>query len=213
MKFTNESGKLKISDPCYEDDSCGVIVKAKKGEWVARTEPMDNRVGALICCHKDYKDHPCNDELWESIGELGVDSGQMGVFDNKYFNDDSTVNLVPKHTADWTAGDHTNWYRQCCELTLEEQAGALKYGVVSSSGYGDGSYNCKVIRQGKEVVAIMVGFGLEEEDRVRCDVCQELFDKCELSGGICDSCHSDIYEEEQLEEARQDEERQKEDRA
>ena len=35
------------------------------------------------------------------------------------------------------------WYNHACDITLSEMsAGVMPYGVVSSSGFGDGSYVC-----------------------------------------------------------------------
>ena len=37
--------------------------------------------------------------------------------------------------------DAAVWYSHCCDLTLgKQQAGVIPYGVVFSSGYGDGCY-------------------------------------------------------------------------
>ena len=67
----------------------------------------------------------------ELIGHCGVDSGQILLIDPCYvYKDDFTGGDTP------TGGD----YDECCRITLSEGAGQTQLGVVTSSGYGDGTY-------------------------------------------------------------------------
>jgi len=65
--------------------------------------------------------------------EVGVDSGQAGVFDlSHYWNDSVAPEVAPEEV----------WYSMCCAVTLSEcSAGVVPFGAVSSSGYGDGGYD------------------------------------------------------------------------
>jgi hypothetical protein len=58
------------------------------------------------------------------------------------------------------------WYMRCCHLTLTKlAAGVLPYGVVASSGYGDGSYDCYVGRSSEgKIVRVEIEFIPEEGD-------------------------------------------------
>lgn len=52
-----------------------------------------------------------------------------------------------------------SWYTACCRLTLSKQmAGVIPYGAVSSSGVGDGRYDCFVRREsnGEGVMACLL---------------------------------------------------------
>ena len=61
------------------------------------------------------------------IGHCGVDSGQILLIDPCYVYKD-----------DYGSGGD---YDQCCQITLaDEGAGQTELGVVTSSGYGDGTY-------------------------------------------------------------------------
>jgi hypothetical protein len=57
----------------------------------------------------------------------------------------------------------------CCDKTLSKMAGVIPFGVVSSSGMGDGTYICEVAKENDEVVAIQVTF-LEEEQEEEIDL-------------------------------------------
>jgi hypothetical protein len=59
------------------------------------------------------------------------------------------------------------WYGACCHLTLgEENWGVLPNGVVSSSGYGDGSYAVTGIKndEGEYVAFCIVFIGNDDEE-------------------------------------------------
>jgi len=57
-----------------------------------------------------------------------------------------------------------DFYEVCCSMTLGNlKAGVEDFGVVSSSGFGDGSYDC-FVNEGKEVIASYIEFIGEDED-------------------------------------------------
>jgi hypothetical protein len=160
-KFEIKSGKAVLSDPCYELGTwCqGVVDKVKNGEWRADVfytpeGRWGNRVAALISYHKDY---PTTTNDIQADGKLldfdgGVDSGQFGYFDfDGYRKDDSIIGvarLCPNH-GDIICEDEP-WYSMCCDRTINDDSwGVLPLGVVSSSGYGDGSYPTYGIKNNK----------------------------------------------------------------
>lgn len=184
-KFQVESGKLRVSDPCYDKDTwcAGEIKNVKNGEWQACVSYSDEgnwgiRVATLICVHKDHKlgtwdKHPLDDNTWKKQSfEVGVDSGQAGIFDDKYFKDDSVVaNLTGKDRLykNEILCPKEPWYSWCCDRTLaEDSAGVIPFGAVSSSGYGDGCYECYIKEINGEVIGVAVDFGLlnDEEEEV-----------------------------------------------
>lgn len=155
-----------VSDPCYAIGTWfqTEIENAKKGTWLAFVKKINDyegwgeRCAKLIVHHQNY-DLP--KEGWEHISSIGVDSGQVGIFDKESYRNDSLIKGTTGHkfaTLDGPAGDR--WYSACCDITLSRMhAGILEGGVVSESGYGDGSYNC-YIKKNKdgEIIAVKLVF-------------------------------------------------------
>jgi len=164
--FQIESGKVFVSDPCYDLDTwCAKVVEnVKNGTWLAKVETMQTwgeRVSKLVCYHQSigYPERL----LFEKVeADIGVDSGQAGIFDLNHFKKDSDVDGLPRESKEIIRKEEP-WYSYCCDRTLSKMAGVIPFGVVSSSGLGDGSYNLEVAKRGDEVVGMQVTF-LEEED-------------------------------------------------
>lgn len=173
-------GEVIVSDPCYEVPTwCQEVIKnvrpgvydtealiSNEGDW-------GDRVKTLTVLHENIKS-----PIWEHYGTVGVDSGQMGVFCMTSYRNDDIANDLPWLTEKGDPfGDHPfrpvkeegeQWYVKMCDRTLrEEQWGVYDTGVVSSSGYGDGSYELQVC----EMDGLIHGFRIifiddsyEEED-------------------------------------------------
>lgn len=144
---------LRVSDPCYNRDvwCCGTIDKCRPGVWeaaVLKTDEGDwgERIAVLAVRYRDggpkfnaINRAMCNaTKAWhECPFEVGVDSGQAGFFDEAHYRDDTVISK----TITEQSGIGDLWYRHCCDVTLTRlSAGIIPYGVVSSSGYGDGGY-------------------------------------------------------------------------
>jgi hypothetical protein len=168
--FTLESGVMRVTDPCYTKDG-GFTFEALPGEWIARILYSDHeaRVSALIVTHSDFANEggtfiPSGDEdsnyeplsIEGKVVTVGVDSGQAGFFDDAKY---------PEEPGDY---EGPSFYHDACEATdTPDQAGIVSgFGVASSSGYGDGGYECSVIRtvESKVVSAILTFIDEEEED-------------------------------------------------
>jgi hypothetical protein len=184
-EFTCESGTLVISDPCYELNTwcSGQLENCKKGIWraIAGYSDDEGRISSLICYHSDIKLNE-NDLRNRAKFTVGVDSGQAGAFDLKYYNDST---IIPKDfifeykdyyyphnnsnnesvpvMSKWNDED---WYGMCCVTTLgvDHQAGVIPFGVVSRSGWGDGSYDCKYQTKNGEIVAIIINYMEYDEE-------------------------------------------------
>lgn len=183
-EFEVVSGKMVLSDPCYELGTwCqGIIDNVKNGTWVGIIEQSDEggwgtRNSILISLNKDAweKTPQLEDWLIGMVGterlnfDGGVDSGQFGHFDYENFRKDKVSEGLPKAFEDgWSTQEGDEWYRVCCHITLEEKDcfGVLPFGVVSSSGYGDGSYDTYGIRNndGQFVGFMTIFIGEEEEE-------------------------------------------------
>ena len=169
--FEVVSGKLAVSDPCYDPDVwCrGELENCKIGTWNAsivekHMGTWGHRICRLIAVHEDYIH--ASSLIREVAGfEVGVDSGQAGIFDASHYQDDS---VVPDdgHKHLFEGEEAEPWYDYCCDITLSVQsAGVLPFGCVSSSGFGDGGYDCYIWRNSDgQIVRVEIEFIAENED-------------------------------------------------
>jgi len=164
--FECVTGRFAISDPCYETDVwCrGELDNIKKGTWKADVGTCDCgewgiRVGLLITTHENFNEDAEGD-LTEHTAqfEVGVDSGQAGIFDAQYYRDDSVFPADKSPESEFDAADR--WYDFCCDATAQEHnAGVIPYGAVSSSGFGDGGYDCVYYTDpSDQVVMVVIAF-------------------------------------------------------
>lgn len=181
------SKNVRVSDPCYTDDVwCKTrLTDVYPGEYNVSVEKSDegswgNRVSRLTVIHKGYI-MECEDESnWEEHSEIGVDSGQAGIFCESSYRNDEIVESITTPEVDFvlpyndSPGDA--WYEKVCKFTLSNtQWGMYDTGVVTTSGYGDGGYPLDVVRNDDgEIVGMRITYIFpedeEEEDEV-CEVC------------------------------------------
>jgi hypothetical protein len=181
--FNVTSGKMVCSDPCYTLDTwcLGVIDNVKNGKWeadIANSNQGDwgDRISHLWVFNVDAViDNPKLRRDIETFKghtlpfSFGVDSGQFGFFDfANYRNDESAKDLKKYEFGDdFDRQEGDEWYRVCADLTLGKDSwGVLPNGAVSSSGFGDGSYEVRGIKDNNgEYVAFCVEYiGQEDED-------------------------------------------------
>lgn len=165
-EFEVTDNVLVISDPCYEPGTwcMGHILDVRTGIWTAQIgicqdKTWGERVAYLAAYHKDCPDKTLLAKH-EAHFEVGVDSGQAGIFDCAHYQDQAVAPDVPNFIGE------DRWYNACCHQTLntEHHAGVIPYGVVSSSGYGDGGYTCHFFSTGEgqefTVWGVMIDFDL-----------------------------------------------------
>lgn len=165
--FEVKSGKLMVTDPCYDRGTwCqGIVENVANGQWVASIEVMDDkqthgwgeRVSKLVARLNGAT-------LIQGVKaefEVGVDSGQAGIFDEGQY---------PGSKAEiGEYGDTETFYGRVCDLTHDEKdrskhAGIIDmddgpFGVASSSGYGDGGYSATIYRDGAGAcIGVMIDF-------------------------------------------------------
>lgn len=201
--FKIESGRVYISDPCYEKGTwCqGLIDGVKNGTWNAFIDNRDEgRPGLIRVVHNSVQNQ--NDLEWASIAaDIGVDSGQAGIFDAQHYRSDASI------PADFQSlrkgglkryGDEEGelFYAACCDRTLGPTGegmrvagyyggGTIPFGAVASSGYGDGSYVAEVAKnEDGEIIAIQIEFISEDDDEEVCDNCGET--------DCCGDCEQEI---------------------
>lgn len=143
-----------VSDPCYTIPTwCHVILNnVLPGTYNTYCKKVDLdgwgvRNSMLLAVHEDH----VNDTLeWESHPlEVGVDSGQAGIFSSESYRNDSIVDRIGLGDGDISFFGKFNprdeegekWYVSMTSRTLGVlQHGVYDEGVVCSSGIGDGSY-------------------------------------------------------------------------
>lgn len=164
--FDVTSGKLILSDPCYEKGiwCAKEIDNVLPGKWNAYVKPsVDGRNAELIACHENFV--PDDDDSTSEYYRLAVDSGQMSIVDSPHYEDDDQF---PGEWGEPNIGfDASRFYGFCCEATLSRSSvGLIPYGCVASSGYGDGSYNAYVYRtrSGYVYMVRIVFIGDDDED-------------------------------------------------
>lgn len=173
MKTITLSDKVRVSDPCYDNDVwcktmlTGVLPGKYKVE-VERSNEGDwgNRVARLFVKHEDYS-HSNN---WEYHSEIGVDSGQAGIFcESSYRNDELAAGITTPPLDCPFVIPFTNegdvWFDKMCNFTLAgESWGTYDSGVVTSSGFGDGSYPLEVVRESNGYIVGMMITYISNED-------------------------------------------------
>ena len=178
MKQIQLGKRVRVSDPCYGTGvwCSGAVDNVKEGTYNVDVEISDEgmwgkRVKSLTAIHSEYSGHSI---IQKAPFEVGVDSGQAGIYDEDYYRQ--------YHSEDDCNDD---WYKEVCDLT---DPFGTKDGkcVVSSSGYGDGGYNCYLLRdKNNEVVGFQIVF-IEDDEEDEEDEYDDYYDE-------------EDYEEEELE--------------
>lgn len=174
--FKVQSNILVISDPCYTLDTwCqGIVKDVKNGVWTANVEidPSSKRVAAIYCYNNDA--YIQNTSLVSNVFNapklpivIGVDSGQAGFFDYDHYRKDESIGDATLATFIELNEPGSKFYSACCACTCDnkDQFGTIPFGAVSSSGWGDGSYDCHGLKDlnGNEYVAFVIKF-IEQDD-------------------------------------------------
>ena len=181
-EFEVTSGSIVCSDPCYVIPTwCqGIVNNVKNGTWLAEVDMKNEgdwgiRVASLFIVNKvafeNEGEYPISERLLDFSQmnfNAGVDSGQFGFFDKEFYRNDESAKDLKKYefgdNYDTQSGD--TWYRACSDLTLgDESWGVMPNGVVSTSGFGDGSYDVFGYKDNSgEYVAFSVVFIYADED-------------------------------------------------
>lgn len=174
MKSIKLGEEVVVSDPCYDIPTwCQAIVKnVLPGNYRTLVIKGDEggwgtRCSRLIAIHEDYA-HQDEKFRWELYpGVIGVDSGQAGIFSRESYRKDELAEQIGNGDGEgfgdgWASEEGDKWYEKICTRTLSnERWGTYSEGVVSSSGFGDGSYNLLVAKKNKKVVGFVIDFLLD----------------------------------------------------
>ena len=142
------TSKVDITDPCYDKGTwCRKTVNVVEGNYdlcytMADEGAWGNRVAKIAIFHKDYSMDIINAKL---IGEIGVDAGLAGFFNDK---------------KDYTDAE---WSEFCHNIDGKDLI-EIDNGFFSSSGYGDGMYDVYAYyNDNNEIVGLEIIF-IEEGD-------------------------------------------------
>lgn len=165
------SNKVIVSDPCYSIPTwCQtVLTDVLPGRYISQVneDPETGRCAELLVIHEDYYQKHLD---YQEHSTCGVDSGQLGVFDAASYRSDAAAAGIKTPEFEFSVmgdpDDGDTWYEKMAKITLGEplQWGSYDTGVVSSSGWGDGTYPLLVSRnESDQIVAMLVTF-IEPED-------------------------------------------------
>lgn len=172
-----------VTDPSYNTETwCQAkLDNVKEGEYITHCEIVDTdgwgkRCSLLIASHSNYNVNNLNWEVYPE--EIGVDSGQAGIFDMASYRKDGLDIEVPKVGFDGQPFDRLDeimksenegddFYLKMCKFTLSEKKwGGFENGVVCQSGYGDGGYILYVAREeySGKIIGMCIDFMVQEEE-------------------------------------------------
>jgi hypothetical protein len=177
--------EVMVSDPCYSEPTwCQIkLENVKPGTYRAFHKEHDSgdwgvRSSMIMVIHEDHLD---DDIIWYAHkGEVGVDSGQAGIFSYDTYRKDDVEMEVPTigydgRNFDWLdfPGDKQEgdeWYKNMCKITLTTTGwGTYSNGLVSRSGFGDGSYTLYVAHEYRDIIAMCIDFAVEEDEVIDFD--------------------------------------------
>ena len=173
------SDRVRVSDPCYDNDVwCKTTVdNVLPGIYNVEVEKSDegswgNRVSRLTVLHESVIDNG-NLEWYEDGADIGVDSGQAGIFCESTYRNDEVAASITTPDVNFSLGEYRKdkesgeeWYEKMCKFTLSEQQwGSYDTGVVTCSGYGDGGYPLELVedKDGK-IVGMRVTYIFPEDE-------------------------------------------------
>lgn len=158
------NGKVVVSDPCYTHGTwCATALQnVKPGTWYVESweayeDSWDGHM--LVVRHESYKEHVFPKKSLDAV--LGIDSGQVGIYDMEEFRNDDVVEKLKEAGVDTPIGvlEDDVWYSYACHLGYTPPAKIVGNGVTSTSGYGDGTAQLLVDYNSKgQIIRIGVNF-------------------------------------------------------
>ena len=153
-----EGAKTLVSTGQHTKAEVDSMIATVMAMFDAEQEPYLGRVAFIHIGCGDLTEIGSAVNDWKRANiDVGVDSGQVGFFDERLY----PLNPVA------IGSTLESFYEPICELTgSDEQFGVLAFGVVSSSGYGDGSYDCFTVRnaEGLLVEAVIIFISGDEDE-------------------------------------------------
>jgi len=190
MKTIELGPEVMVSDPCYTEPTwCQIkLSNVKPGRYNAFHKEHDCgdwgvRSSMIMVIHEDHMEDVLK---WKKhSGEVGVDSGQAGIFSYDTYRKDGLEMEVPTigydgRNFDWLDAmskdeNGDDWYNKMCKITLSETGwGTYSNGLVSRSGLGDGGYSLYVAARYRKIIAMCIDFAVEEDEVINFDWYKEV---------------------------------------
>ena len=190
MKTIELGPEVMVSDPCYTEPTwCQIkLTNVKPGRYRAFHREHDSgdwgvRSSMIMVIHEDHIDDLLR---WRKHpGEVGVDSGQAGIFSYDTYRKDGLDIEVPTkgydgRNFDWLDSisrdeEGEDWYKKMCKITLTDTGwGTYNNGLVSRSGFGDGGYYLYVAARYRKIIAMCIDFAVEEDEVINFDWYKEV---------------------------------------
>ena len=171
MNTINLTEEVIVSDPCYTIPTwCQIKLKNVLPGSYKTFVDKSNSFGCGMRCHRlgvVHTNYVSKELSWRRIsGEVGVDSGQAGIFCITGYRNDEIAESITTPESNFNInreGEGDAWYNKMCKFTLsKDQWGSYDTGVVSSSGIGDGGYDCLVAKDKGKIVGICINYGLDK---------------------------------------------------
>ena len=162
-QFEIKSGRMVISDPCYELNTMvnATIENVKNGKWRASViKSEDNGFIEELVVYSinsivsgefgDYEIKNIQDKENLLLFDFGVDSGQFGFFDFEGYGNNKKCERLKRYSKAIIQPENP-FYSICCDrVSSGEGWGTLPFGVVSTSGVGDGTYDVYGLKNSNE---------------------------------------------------------------
>lgn len=166
------SGFVDVSDPCYSVSDVGcraTKIPTKNGIYVAMVVKTGGEEDEAGCCKVlEALLEDAGGQWVKSPYDIGVDSGQAGIFDSKHYKNDEIGRKWKSEHKEKNRDicENEPWYSMCCDLTCGKMnAGVIPHGVVSSSGYGDGGYDLWIRMEDKLATGFRIVFIDSEQEQ------------------------------------------------
>ena len=180
--FVVSSGRVAVCDPYAIKDELRWVDNVVNGKWQGSVilqdeRPFDNyRVAILLAEAKNG--NPATP--WEQQDfRIPVECATVCICNAQTFLSEAN-------------SDNNRFQRLCCRLASRRCGGGIfKWGVASSTGYGDGFYACWVRRdRDGKAVAILVDFDLARGRRLSAAMCHQRMLNADgvLVWGPCGEC-------------------------
>lgn len=107
-------------------------------------------------------------ETWATLRESNPEAAMEAFIEHSDLHEDIrdlTRKISGEERESWASeraqseDPEEAFYGACCEITLGGLGGGtLEYGIVSSSGFGDGGYKCYTIEEEGQIVAVKINY-------------------------------------------------------
>lgn len=148
--YKQHSSKIIIAYPIFKKDKMFTISlkNVLKGKWNTFVLKQHDETTELLSLHNDINVGSSDEFKWKYIGYIPVESRVIGIFDLKFYLDNSVYGENNKDI----------WFKQIKASTLESPnyASVVPYGVVSDTYYEDGLYDVYYTNINSKVVGIKI---------------------------------------------------------